>query len=126
MSERRKFSRISFSGHCYLSEKVDTQETQWNSELLDISLNGALIKRPDQWQDHDNKALQFNLKFENSDVELRIKSVVCHQEKTCLGIKFIALSLESISHIKRLVQLNLADESLLNREISQLINIDPE
>ncbi|WP_094752045.1 PilZ domain-containing protein [Psychromonas sp. CD1] len=126
MSEKRKFSRISFSGHCFLSKKVNSKEILWQSELLDISLNGALIQRPDEWLNNDNETLQLNLKFDHSDVELNIKCTVCHQEEFCLGIKFITLSLESISHIKRLVQLNIADESLLYREISQLINIDPE
>lgn len=123
MSERRKFSRVVFSGHCSLSEEISNEMKIWQTELLDISLNGALVLRPELWHDKNDLPIQLNLQLEGSDVMLEIGGVVCHQEEGLLGIKFLTLSLDSISHLKRLIQLNLADEELLHREISQLINI---
>lgn len=122
MSERRKFSRITFSGKCSLTEKISGDTETWPSELLDISLNGALICRPPSWHTTDDTTIQLNLCLEGSDIVLEIGGQICHQEDELLGIKFLTLSLESISHLKRLIQLNLADEELMHREISQLIN----
>lgn len=124
MSERRKFSRIIFNGHCSLSEEVSGEKVTWSTEILDISLSGALVLCPNNWHNKENTAVQLNLHLEGSEIVLELGGVVCHQEEGLLGVKFTTLGLESISHLKRLVQLNLADESLLHREMSQLINID--
>ncbi len=126
MSERRKFSRIIFSGHCTLSEEISGETKTWQTDLLDISLNGALVHRPELWHDKVDTPVQLNLHLEGSDIVLEIGGIICHQEEGLLGIKFLTLSLESISHLKRLIQLNLADENLLHREMSQLINISDE
>lgn len=126
MSEKRKFSRITFTGKCSLNEENSGTMKIWQTKLLDISLKGALVLRPDFWDYTENQPIQLHLGLEGSDIILECAGIICHQEKERLGVKFLALDLESISHLKRLIQLNLADESLLNREISQLINIADE
>jgi len=122
MSKRRRFSRITFSGDCSISEEVDGIVKTSQTNLLDISLKGALVARPPAWHDEPGTLLSLNLALSGSDITFEIDSVVCHQEESFLGIKFLTISLDSITHLKRLVQLNLADESLLHREMSQLIN----
>ncbi|WP_028862601.1 PilZ domain-containing protein [Psychromonas aquimarina] len=124
MSERRKFSRITFAGNCSISAEASGETETWSTEILDISLKGALVLSPGDWKNRENVPVQLNLQLEGSDIVLEIGGVTCHYEEGLLGIKFLTLSLESISHLKRLVQLNLADENLLHREMSQLINID--
>ncbi|MCG6202468.1 PilZ domain-containing protein [Psychromonas antarctica] len=124
MSERRKFSRINFTEQCSLSETTSGKTVTWDTDILDISLNGALIRSPENYNQSENIPVLLSLKLTGSDIVLEIKGVICHQEESFLGVKFTSISLESISHLKRLIQLNLADESLLHREISQLINID--
>ncbi len=124
MSERRRFSRVIFSGDCSLSEETAGEIEISKTELVDISLNGALVHRPDVWHDEPGALVNLNLTLAGSDIILEINGIVCHQEKGLLGIKFLTLSLESISHLKRLIQLNLADSELMHREMSQLINID--
>lgn len=123
MSERRRFSRIDFSGACSLTEEVEGQLETAQTDLLDISLNGALVYRPKTWHDVPDVLVNLNLQLSGSDIVLEINGAVCHQEEGVLGIKFLTLSLESISHLKRLIQLNIADEQLLHREMSQLINL---
>lgn len=126
MSERRRFSRVIFSGDCSLSEEVAGKIEIFETELLDISLNGALVQRPKEWHDEPDVLINLNLTLSASDIILEINSIVCHQEEGLLGIKFLTLSLESISHLRRLIELNLADEALMHREMSQLINLAEE
>jgi len=123
MSERRRFSRVTFSGDCSLSEDVSGTIETSQTILVDISLNGALVYRPETWHDEPGALVNLNLILTGSSITLEIQGMVCHQEDNLLGIKFLTLSLDSITHLKRLIQLNLADESLLHREMSQLINI---
>jgi len=126
MSERRRFSRVIFSGNCSLSEDIAGEIEISETELVDISLNGALVRRPKDWHDAPDALINLNLTLAESEIILEIEGIVCHQENNLLGIKFLALSLESISHLKRLIELNLADETLMHREMSQLINLSEE
>ncbi len=126
MLERRRFSRITFSGDCSLSDNVSGTIKTSQTTLIDISLAGALVCRPDNWHDEPDAVVSLNLTLAGSSVSLEIESKVCHQEDNLLGIKFLTLSLDSISHLKRLIQLNLADEDLLHREMSQLINLSDD
>lgn len=123
MTERRRFSRVTFSGDCSLSEEIAGEIEISKTDLVDISLNGALVHRPDSWHDEPDTLVNLNLTLSGSDIILEISGIVCHQEDELLGIKFLTLSLESISHLKRLIQLNLANSELMHREMSQLINI---
>jgi len=124
MPEKRKFSRITFAGKCSIHEEISGSKKIWQTTLLDISLKGALVLLPEQWKYKENLPVQLQLALDGSDIVLECAGLICHQEENKLGIKFLTLSLESISHLKRLIQLNLADENLLNREMSQLINIE--
>ena len=126
MSERRKFSRVIFSGDCSLSEEIAGEIEISETELVDISLNGALVHRPKDWHDEPGTMINLNLTLAGSDIIIEINGIICHREEKLLGIKFLTLSLESISHLKRLIQLNLADEELMHREMSQLINLSKE
>ncbi|GLS91663.1 cyclic diguanosine monophosphate-binding protein [Psychromonas marina] len=123
MVERRRFSRVIFSGHCSLSEEIAGEIEIFETEIIDISLNGALVRRPEEWHDEPDIMINLNLTLSGSEIILEINGVVCHQAEGLLGIKFLTLSLESLSHLRRLIELNLADEDLMNREISQLINL---
>lgn len=122
MSERRRYSRINFCGDCSISHEVQQHRVSVDATLIDISLTGALLDVPAGWQHDTDKELNLNLTLPGSDITLEINSQVCHQASQQLGIKFLSISLESITHLKRLIQLNLGDEKLLHREMSQLIN----
>lgn len=120
--ERRRFSRILYSGDCFIKEDPPDPAFTLETKILDLSLNGALIHRPDEWTDEYNKEVILLFTLSGSDICLEIKGVICHSEEKVLGMKFISLPLESITHLKRLIELNLGDDALLHRELSQLIN----
>lgn len=120
--ERRRFSRVSYSEKCFIKENSAEPSFKLETEILDLSLNGALIHRPDDWCDELNKEVTLFFTLSGSDINLLIKGVICHSEEKVLGMKFVSLELESITHLKRLIELNLGDNALLHRELSQLIN----
>ncbi|MCK5819230.1 MAG: PilZ domain-containing protein [Psychromonas sp.] len=124
MTERRRFTRVNFSGDCILQDGITNLTTQWQTNLIDISLKGALITRPAKWDHQNDYGVTLNLQLKGSDVILNIGGVICHQNDDLLGMRFLSLTIESIAHLKRLVQLNIADEELLYLEMSQLINLN--
>ena len=80
MAEKRKFSRINFTGKCSVNEEISGELKKWPSKLLDISLKGALIVRPDAWKHPENSSVLLELALEGSDIILECQGMVCHQE----------------------------------------------
>lgn len=117
-SERRKFSRILYQATAHLV----SGEQLWSTNLLDLSLKGALVDTPADWPEQAPSPLQLQFKLGDSDIELNLAVALCHQHADHLGLKNISSDIETASHLKRLIQLNIGDESLLNREIDELIN----
>ncbi|MBV1787427.1 PilZ domain-containing protein [Marinobacterium sp. D7] len=113
--ERRRFSRIRFDAGCELHTDAGPVEVQ----LVDISLRGALIE--------SNRPLALDLKgkaelhiYLASDILIRMPGAVTHLRDNQYGFRAGDMDLESISHLRRLVELNLGDETLLERELEAL------
>ena len=116
-SERRNFSRIHFSHPATLTSAAGTCQV----EVHDISLKGALVTAPTGWDAHLGTSCVFQLPLDGS-VVVRMEGTLVHIENGALGIRCDSIDLDSISHLRRLVELNLGDEAMLQRELSVLIH----
>lgn len=115
MNEKRHFHRIPMDGHAALFCGGE----RWDSRLLDISLKGALIAAPADWDADSAANCQLELRLD-SDVVICMDGTVVHCENGHLGFRCDHIELDSISHLKRLIELNLGDEALLERELTEL------
>ncbi len=114
--ERRHFSRIPFDAHTTLR---GTDGREWHGTLLDISLNGALLERPQDWDGGNRAGLVLEILLTEA-AHIRMEVTVAHAEAHYLGLRCTHIDLDSIAHLRRLVELNLGDPELLNRELSAL------
>lgn len=114
--ERRRFSRVKFSVPVTLLQG----DHQWQAELLDISLKGLLVEMPATA--HCDKRMSLIASIPLSDQAL-IEMMVhpAHQDNNLLGLRCVSIDMESISHLRRLVELNLIDPSAAERELNELI-----
>lgn len=114
-NERRHFQRILFDAPVTVSAGTQRISTR----LIDISLNGALLEvnRPSSWKSGDRLNLNIRL---SDQAFIDMQAVVAHREKGQLGLTCEHIDMESIAHLRRLVELNLGDEALLERELSAL------
>jgi c-di-GMP-binding flagellar brake protein YcgR len=118
--ERRRFSRIPFHIAANIYSK-DAQE-YLNVEVIDISLNGLLIVKPDNWSGQIFEKYNVDLLLENALAIIHMQTSVAHVDDNTIGFICEHIDLASISHLKRLVELNLGDEEILQRELSALIH----
>lgn len=123
MSERRKFSRINFQGLCSLIFDKASEHHDFEATLIDISLNGALVSITPLVVDLEEEVVQLHLTLKGSDIELLLKGFVCHQQDKLLGIQYTKLDIDTVTHLKRLIELNLGDQDSMNREFSELIEL---
>ena len=115
--DQRHFSRIPFD--CDVT--IIDQTVHWPTQLLDISLNGALVSRPQDWKPAIGDECQLNVKLNNTDVIIKMEQVtVAHVTDDRVGFKCRIIDIDSITHLKRLVELNLGDPELVNRELGAL------
>ncbi|MCL1079804.1 PilZ domain-containing protein [Parashewanella spongiae] len=117
MDDRRKFSRVLFQAKATLSHLP----TFWQTQVHDLSLNGALIQRPNNFTDIPNKTFKLSLFLPSTDIEISMDAKIVYSSEKQLGLRCIDIDVESMGHLKRLVELNCGNPNLLHRELPQFI-----
>ena len=122
MENRRQFTRILFSIKATLSVEQQTYPVS----IHDISLNGALVTSPDAQHSLTNKQAVLSFFLGDDSAEVTMVVDIVHQEEDETGLKCKTIDIDSITHLRRLVELNLGDEGQLNKELSQLSRLPKE
>ena len=117
--ERRRFSRIPFDSDAHLNSK--SGELHLNCPVVDISIKGALIEKPDNWQGKVGSRYQLDIVIEQGQLVIKMDALVAHIDDEVIGFICDHIDLDSITHLKRLVELNLGDSELLQRELASLL-----
>ena len=116
--ERRAFSRIPFTGKV----TVQRNEAQWDADLLDISMKGVLVSRPVTWPGGAGEDFHLKLSLDDrNQVTISMDASLVHDSNECLGFCCDHIDLESMTHLRRLLELNLCDEERINQGLSALI-----
>ena len=117
--ERRHFTRIAFDAQTRISQGP----LHWSVKLLDVSLKGMLIEKPLTWHPHTDPTPVFTAHIQLSgQTHIIMDMRLAHTEAHRLGFECTRIDQGSISHLRRVVELNLGDEALLQRELKALIN----
>jgi len=119
MENRRQFTRILFS----IKAILEVDEQQYPVSIHDISLNGALVTSPDTEVSLKGKLGSLVFSLTDTELEVAMHIAVVHETTDETGLQCNAIDIDSISHLRRLVELNLGDEEQLNKELSQLTRI---
>lgn len=116
-SERRRFHRILFDA----PTTIESAGRLYHTTLLDISLKGALAKIPPKWQPSAGEQVTLSIKLnEETDTAIGMRALCAHIEADRVGFLCDEIDMESISLLRRLVELNIGDEELLQRDLAGL------
>jgi len=116
MSEQRQFTRIHFESPVCLAIGTDRLDV----ELMDISLKGALVALAAGAETPGIGAV-CTLELELDDgVMIQMAGHIAHAEENHVGMRCDSIDLDSATHLRRLVELNLGDAALLDREFTAL------
>lgn len=114
--DKRRFSRVPFDANVLITQA----DKEWHAQMLDISLNGLLITTPEGWHAGSGEHFHVELIFTDSSSLIHCDVEVAHAEADRIGCRIINIDVESVSHLRRLMELNLGNPELLNRELSGL------
>lgn len=116
MSEKRRFSRVPFDAETHLivgGRKIPCR-------LLDISVKGALVELPAKTLISLGTPAKLQLNLNNDDAVIRMDVAVAHMTNNKAGFYCQQIDSDSMTHLRRLIELNLGDPELFNRELRQL------
>jgi hypothetical protein len=113
--ERRRFHRFPIEG----SVKLYSGTTMWSTTLIDMSLRGVLVESPGDWTAGLGTRYRLDLRLEGG-VMIGMGVELARIANGHLGFACQKIDLDSFARLKRLIELNLGNTSLLNRELSTL------
>ena len=116
--ERRQFTRIAFDADA----EVFTGEQAVKVQVTDISLKGALIETPHdtKWHPSMGDHCEIVIDLDGQHTKIYMHTRVAYVRDNNIGLVCEHIDIQSIGHLRRLVELNLGDPALLDRELKAL------
>jgi hypothetical protein len=116
--DRRRFSRVPF----HHSAELTVDQSSGPCELLDISLRGALVAVPPSVEAPLETRCTVCVRLDpEGETTIRMDGEIAHREGDVAGIRCTEIDLESIGHLRRLLELNVGDDALMRRELTALV-----
>lgn len=117
----RRFTRVAHDGEVRI---VGASGQTDCGQLLDISLNGALVSRPVAWTGECGEGFELRIRLGGASFHIAMDSRVAHLSEDRIGFECRHIDLDSIAHLRRLLELNLGEEQLLEREFGELLALN--
>jgi hypothetical protein len=115
LASQRHFTRISLHAPAMLS----TSGEMWETRLIDLSLSGALVELPDGWTGRTGTYYTLRVQLANHSY-FSTDIVIRQVGRDRLGMAFADLDEHGRDVLRWLMEINLGDSSLLNRELSDI------
>lgn len=121
-TQRRHFTRIPFDTD-YRLHSIDGKQL-WQGMVIDLSIKGALLHRPDSF--HANRGDKFLLELilNQEGMTIQMEVTVAHLHEIYVGFECHHIDIDSMTHLRRVLELNLGDPHLLEREINEMIQLN--
>ncbi len=117
--DKRKFSRAGF----HTAGRLLFQGRKIPFELINIALKGALVKPAEIEQIPTGSEAILEIKLQGSDITLTIESKLVHREGDRLGFRFKEIDIDSMIHLRRLLEFNTADVARIESELAFLKDV---
>lgn len=110
----RHFRRINFEAEVILK----AGEEICKGQLFDVALKGAMVgtDAPLPFKPGDHCSLCIVLP--GTPISLNFQADLVHQEGQCYGFKFISEDLETLTHLRKLIELNTGDAEATRSELN--------
>ncbi|MCW8901089.1 MAG: PilZ domain-containing protein [Gammaproteobacteria bacterium] len=119
MTEHRRSYRIAFDS---LVEFTST-DCRHICELIDISLQGALIAACSGATPDTGTPCQLKISLDDSaEIQIIMNGTVAHKIENRVGIHCESIDSDSMAHLRKLIEYNLGDVELVNRDFETLIH----
>lgn len=118
-NDKRHFHRIFYNSEATLS----SQSRSFPCRVVDISLKGCLLRFNTPWIEPLENLFTLQLQL-SEDLSITMQVTVTHVIGNDAGFKCEHIDIDSISQLRRLVELNLGDSDLLERDLLSLADLN--
>ena len=118
MEERRRFVRVKFLAEV----EIVYFDNSYKAELLDLSLKGALIHPKSEIPMGLGNTCDLKIGLAAKDLTLEFKVELVHLNADKFGLKFLSQDLDTMIHLRRLLELNVCDHDRITEELAFLAN----
>jgi len=115
--DRRHFWRVPFHS---AASVVAADGVTHAGRLHDLSLKGALFEVTDAWPGVAGGQCRLRVEL-SEDTPIHMQATVMHVEGRNIGLRCDEIDLDSITALRRVIELNAADPALLERELGALV-----
>lgn len=115
-AERRRYTRIQFDHNA----EIRAENLCETAHLVDISLKGALIDVAEDARIRERQASKLVLHLDGN-VDIVMHTRVVHKNAQRLGLLCTEIDMESMTHLRRLIELNIPEDGASERILDELI-----
>lgn len=119
VNDKRHFYRIFYNSEATLTSDTNSL----TCKVIDLSLKGCLLRFDTPWTDSLENIYTLKLQL-SEDISISMQISVSHVIGNDAGFKCEHIDIESISQLRRLVELNLGDSQMLERDLLALTNLN--
>jgi len=117
--KQRRFTRIPFRVPAQLELRNGGKRS---CALVNVSLKGALVELAEGPAPAAGSTCAVTIDLDpGSGARIRMDGDVAHQRGLQVGIRCDELDLESVQHLRRILEFNVGDEALVLRELGELV-----
>lgn len=113
--EKRQYKRVAFDAEVLMEHDGES----WLCHLVDISLKGALVVFPEGIEPKVDDLYEMELRL-GVEAAIKMHVKVVHQQEYLIGLEWSDIDLDSLTHLRRLLELNMNDANEMHRELSEL------
>jgi PilZ domain len=115
-TEQRRFKRIPFDAKA----EMLCAGYHWHIKVIDLSLRGALLECPTAWEGKTGDHCLLKISLGDEEAQIKMQASIVRIEAPRIGLKCVDIDIDSITCLRRFVELNLGNQDLLHRELSAL------
>lgn len=117
-TRQRRFTRIPF----HVPAQLEVKGGKRRCALVNVSLKGALVELSEGPAPVQGSSCAVTIDLDpGSGARIRMDGDVAHQRGLQVGIRCDELDLESVQHLRRILEFNVGDEALVLRELGELV-----
>ena len=105
---------------CQANASLCCSEKNWPCKITDLSLKGCLLQFESPWTEDLEKIYILSFQVSSGQMPITMALSVSHAVGDHVGFKCEHLDSACMSELRRLVELNLGDTALLERDILAL------
>ncbi|WP_328984548.1 PilZ domain-containing protein [Thiorhodovibrio winogradskyi] len=115
---RRRFQRIGLDREV----RVEAMDQETWCRLVDISLRGLLLEACGNWRPVLGQLVDLSVVLdEQGSCQIQVKGEVRHLDAKQIGVHVLEMDLDSVALLRRLIEVNLDDDSRLDVELQAML-----